>query len=156
MEKIGNSDFSSRLVDSLTKPPDILTIPPLPTSIPIPTALRAEELTEAGNPLRAISQAFDQIYVHFFQTALREHPNAASARKTAQREFILYIQQLARKQGFIVSEVSVKDDSPYGGEHDVMHVSASIPVDGKPTRVGFYSSPLRDFTPLDFLSHLRK
>jgi len=157
-------DYSSQLVDFLTQPPEILPIPPLLTSIPIPAALRAEDLedmkhrylSEAGNPLRAVSQAFDQIYVHFFQTALQEHPNAASARKTAQREFISYVQRLANKQGFNVSQISIKDDSPYGGEHDEMRITATIPVDGKPTTVGVYSRPLQDFTPLEFLAFRRR
>lgn len=157
-------DPTSALVESLVLPPKIIPIPPLPLSIPIPTQLRAADLdnlgdidsASPGNPLGAISRAFDQVYVHFFQTELRRNQNADSARKDAQRAFISYVQELAQRQHFQVNKVSVKDDSPYGGEHDVLFINATISVDGKPTKVDFYSSPLRDFTPLDFLSHLRK
>ncbi|MBP9699846.1 hypothetical protein KBD71_01035 [Candidatus Woesebacteria bacterium] len=157
-------DLTSALVESLVEPPKLIPIPPLPTSIPIPNQLRAADLENFGdvdsarpdNLLGEISRTFDQMYVHFFQIALRQKPNSASARKEAQRAFISHVQVLAQRQHFQVNQVSVKDDSPYGGEHDVLFISATIPVDGKPTKVAFYSRPLRDYTSLDFIANLRK
>lgn len=163
MGKKEKLDPTLALVESLLLPPKLLAIPPLLHSVPIPTQLGADDLEswdnaddpQSQNPLGAISRAFDQMYVHFFQTALRRNSNPASARKDAQRAFISHVQGLAKRQHFQVDQVSVKDDSPYGGEHDVLFISATIPVDGKPTKVAFYSTPLRDFTPLDFFIGIR-